>query len=430
MNTASALDRIAACPASEALPHALRTNDDAKRGHARHAFFEAIPNIGREEALKLAPEKYRDELALIDLSVETGIGEFLDGTKFLQEVAFAYDPATDKARVLGQGLKRNYSSALPDEVVGTCDIVGVTADAVVIPDFKGAHAQLEPKEMRQLLFLAMVACKVYDRQRAVSGVIRIREDGSSFYQRVDFDEFDLASFQLELPDIVARVEDAKQSLQANMRPVSLIEGEHCRYCPAFPFCPAKMALVRSFAAAPESLQTSLDGATDEQLALAWERVTALEAVVKRVRENIQTRARQHAIPLGKGQVLGECPVEIIKPEVASMVLEALYGEEVAAGAVEVKESITKSSVDAALRKHVLKPGMQITKMNKDTIDAIRQAEGVVVRFDVKKRKATPEEIDWKPVALPESDAKTDLQEMLAEGVRQNEESLKASGGGA
>lgn len=418
--TASGLDRLALCPASGALPQVRHaSSSDADRGTVKHAFLAAVPNIGVEAALELVPEKYREECSLIDLSNDTGLGRFIDSAKFLAEVAFAFDIVNGKGRVLGQNLGRDYSAAGPNEVVGTVDLVGLTFDEVVVPDVKTGHAYLEPSKMRQLKFLSLAASSAYGKTRAVSGVILLREDGSSYFKKVEFDEFDLSVFELELRDIVARVAEARAAFERGERLVT-VEGDHCKYCPAFDSCPSQVGLVKQWAVAPESLGVSFEGCTEEELALAWERIQAFKRVLDRSEDALKLRARQRPIPLGNGQVLGESPVEEgVKSDVASAVLGSKYGLETARAAVETKAVITKSSIEKALRKHALKPPRKITELKDEAYEAIRAAKGYFVRVDVKKRKPTAEELAAAAGPLP--DGTSTLQEMLAEGVRQNDE---------
>ncbi len=430
--TASALDRAAVCPASEALPHFSSAGTSYREsGAVKHAFLEAVPNVGPEEAIKLAPEKYREELALIDLSKETGLGEFVDKAKFAAEVTFAFDIETGKARVLGQGLGRDYSSATVNEVVGTVDLVGVTVDAAVVPDVKTGHAYLDPERMRQLKFLSLAACAAYSKSVAISGIIRLREDGSSYFSRVEFDEFSLSEFELELRDIVAAVRAARVQAERGER-LETVEGEHCRYCPAFNSCPSKMALVKAFAVAPDALGVTIEGASEEELALAWERADALEKVIERVKDSIRLRARQRPVHLGKGWVLAETkPIDqAVKEGVATAVLTKLHGLDTAKSAIEEKTVVTKTSIGKALRKHVLRTGLKIGELEEAVFDAIRAERGFITRLDVKKRKANVDDfalLDPGPVPVAESpalpDAAADLKQMMADGAKEHAEAM-------
>jgi hypothetical protein len=57
--TASGLERIAICEGAAVLPSVGSVSDDASRGHAIHAFLEAVPKVGRDAALAACPEDVR-----------------------------------------------------------------------------------------------------------------------------------------------------------------------------------------------------------------------------------------------------------------------------------------------------------------------------------------------------------------------------------
>src|SRR5690606_33417344 len=96
--TASKIERVAACPGSEALPHAESTSAAAERGSAGHAFLAAAGKLGREAALEQVPEEHRALCEAIDLDRLP--------VDLLAEPAYAWDPVTGKARFLGANIGR------------------------------------------------------------------------------------------------------------------------------------------------------------------------------------------------------------------------------------------------------------------------------------------------------------------------------------
>src|SRR5262245_1070432 len=104
MISASALHRIAKCPASAVLPQSHEETAAGERGTAIHKFREDCFRIGRAKALELVPGNYRATCEALQMSVL----EHLDATQYAFEVAFAYNPATDTARELGRGQGRKY----------------------------------------------------------------------------------------------------------------------------------------------------------------------------------------------------------------------------------------------------------------------------------------------------------------------------------
>lgn len=413
--TASGLDRAALCPASEALPHVRRaSNRYARRGTVKHAFLEAVAHEGREKALESVPAEFREECERIDVSAE-GLGDLVDSAKFSHEVTLAFDVTSGKGRVLGTGLGRDYSAATADEVVGTADVLGLTVDTAVVPDVKTGHGYMDPEKMRQLKFLSLAASAAYGKSRAVSGIVVIYEDGEPRFRKVEFDEFDLSAFELELRDILARVREERARAQRGDQ-LRTVEGDHCDYCPAFDYCPSKMALVRAYAAAPELLDAGIEHVTEEGLAKVYGLATALAKVNKRVMETLQQRARQKAIPLGEGMVLGVKPFPVLDADVVSMVLEGLHGPEVAKAAFESK-SASKASIERALRK--VSNGNGITALKDTALAAIEAAGGLSMRPDVRKRKAEPGELDAP--ALPEPSLVPALEASVAQAEEKKAE---------
>jgi hypothetical protein len=86
------------------------------------------------------------------------------------------------------------------------------------------------------------------------------------------------------------------------------EGEHCRYCPAHPYCPAKTALVRSMAAAFDSSEDGADLAQVvsvlpvEAVGLAWQRLGLLRQHLDRVEAALRERiGLEGSVPLPGGK---------------------------------------------------------------------------------------------------------------------------------
>jgi hypothetical protein len=150
------------------------------------------------------------------------------------EVTYAWDPKTGKARLLGQMLNRDYSSADPHEVVGTVDFVIVKEDHVVVGDWKShftSHVTLA-KENAQLIFGALCAAQVHGLKRARIDIIGLQpkryELDSHWLERLDLMVWD-AEFR--------RIVESLPSAQAK-------KGGHCTWCPALGACPETESLVK------------------------------------------------------------------------------------------------------------------------------------------------------------------------------------------
>jgi hypothetical protein len=135
-------------------------------------------------------------------------------------------------------------------------------------------------------------------------------------------------------------------------------------------------LIRRLAAGDE--QRDLEQArnlSDEEAALAWERVQAIDAVIKRVKTSLYARAAQAPFRLRNGKMLGSVPHlgnEQIDGDVAYEVLLAQRGHAVADAAVT--RHVTKKAIKAAL-KSSLAPGETLTKAEETALAEIRKRRG-------------------------------------------------------
>jgi hypothetical protein len=391
----SAMGRIAACAPSAIFPRSETSTDYAAKGVVVHAYLRDVNAMGAENALERVPAEHRVACEAIDLSA-------LPASKpdaYAAEVSFAYAVETGEAREIGRNLERGYEGLLgPREIPGTLDVIGLTEDAVVVLDYKSGFADLGPaKENWQLRIGALAAARAYGRSRAHVGIIRITEDGEPRYQRADLTELDLDATEEAIRQVVDRVERAEAEFELGRQPTT-VEGAHCKYCPAFNFCPAKRSLAREIVGAGKPVLPEL--LDDDTAAIAIQRLEALEGVVKRAWEVLEERARIRPIPLGKSAFFGPLATsrEKLNAEKVVEVLDERFGAEIAL-ALEVKQSTTKEALKAALRKHVAKtPGAKITKVFDATMEALREAGGAETSVTYPCKVYTPEE----PKALPAS----------------------------
>lgn len=385
MITASSLARVMACPASELLPHVQRETQWSEAGTARHAYLASIGALGREKALAAVPDAHRKECAAIDL----------DGlpTHLASEVAFAWDVETGVARELGRDMGRNYSGCSATEIPGTIDVVGVGESDLYIGDFKGWQL-VDARDNAQLLFAAMCAAKIYGRDRAMLEIINIRH-GAPWRSRCHVDTFDLADFEQRLCSTLSMVATLKAAIVRDTDDVTLpavVEGEHCKYCPAFDSCPAKTAIIRELVGgAPRSLLPIRPETATE----AFLRLQQIKEVVKHVDAALHAYAKEQPIQLPDGKVFGareKDGKEQLSGDVAYAVVKELHGQEIAD--LAVTRSTTKKAIKEAVRtakERGLHAGT--LKAGEDAIlDAVRERGG-----SERKRSIT---IDVHKPALP------------------------------
>jgi hypothetical protein len=155
--TAIELDRAMRCRASLTLPRIDSQGPEAVLGSAKHEWATA----GK---LPEDPE-LREACEAMDLSSLA-----IRREDFATEVAFAYDLEQDTAEEVGRHIGRAYPKRPGTVMFGTADFVGLTEDAVIVPDLKTGRGWLpKPIEAMQLRFLALAAARAYGRNLARVG---------------------------------------------------------------------------------------------------------------------------------------------------------------------------------------------------------------------------------------------------------------------
>lgn len=351
MLTISALPRAAACPGSEALPHANTSSEDSDTGVDNHATAEAIVRSRQFEKLP------RELLALIE-----------PGAQLMPEHAVAYNLATDTARSLNV-LDREYDTAFPpltdDEVPGTVDLLILTdSDSPMHPprltvvDYKYRSDVGSPEENEQLMGYALAAARLFQTESVtvVVAYIDTDDEGNLVLLRPlvvrQLDGIDLDAFAAKLRDIVAAVRAQRAKAIPDVR-----EGKGCRHCPALVHCPAKHTLLVRITTGQErdELEAMLP-LTPATVALAYERWKHAEHLLKRIRGAIFAYASEIDVPLGNGRVLGRRtklgPTALDGDVVYSIVREK-YGQEVADQAVT--REATQARLEVVLKARGIKP---------------------------------------------------------------------------
>jgi SAM-dependent methyltransferase len=372
------------------LPRATEQSDAAVAGIAKHMFVELVCTRGRDFALKFLEERHPEWVPVCDAMDLDKIP-----TMLASEVAFAYDVAADTAREVGRGSKVDYRTIdlAPFEIPGRADLVGVGNDAAYVADLKtGWSSATNARRNGQLLFLALAACRVYDRDSAIVELIYARPDGSVWKDRAELDAFELDAFADRLRELPSRVAVAQKAIELNGEP-NISQGPWCRYCPAFASCPAKTKLVRAIGDGSEiaALQ-KLQPLTQATAATAYHRLRSAKELLAKVESAVYAYARETPIDLGDGQLLGEVTREgneRLDGEIAYAVIREIHGVEIADAAVA--RSVTKKAIGEALRGKV----PRLAPAEREVLDAIRAAGGserplrVVIEEYPRPTPATP-----------------------------------------
>lgn len=393
--TGSSVERVLACPPSNALPHVLSTGEPAERGDAIHRFLCDARTLGREAALERAVEPWLAACEAIDVaSLPT-----LDAGGYAAEVAYSYDIELGTARELGRNIQRAYGDLGPDEVPVTVDTVGLGADgeSVFVGDYKTGRGRVTPAGRNaQLLLGALAACRAYGRSRAEVAIVYVREDEDPVFSRATLDEWALDGFAASLRVTADKVREARHVVAAGGTP-TVSTGPQCRYCPAFVQCPAQTSLALAITSAPDEWRADLTSAlTPERARAAYELYRRAGEVVKRAGEALHAYAIESGgIDIGDGMVYGPVTTkrEYVDGAVTRQVLTEMHGPVIAERACSWSSS--KTAIREALKHVAAQTGGKLAPLERDALAEIGKRRGIDRREStackefVAKRKALP-----------------------------------------
>lgn len=400
--TASGLERAFLCLSSQALPHFRSAgNQWSHRGHVIHRFLERVPQVGAEAALAEVPADLQPACACIDLE---RLPPF-SGEAYAYEVAFAFDLETGEARELCRNTEREdaYAEARPTEVVGTCDVFGLTHDAVVLLDYKSGYRFFgPPEENPQLLFYALAAARAHGRERAHLAIIRINEHGEPFFLWGEVDGAGLDAFAARLVAVNEEIEGLKEVAQLGPQMLSPTTGDHCQYCPAVASCPAWMKLARALShpdadvtpERPAPAELGLPDLTADTAPLYVEALRRGAKVLERIEKALQLYAEQTPIDLGGGWFYGKHPHprDEWDAHAALPILEGYLGQQEAWSTIQA--TVVKKRIEAVYRakKAAGDKGVRIGKDTTSVVEALRNMGAVTTRytFPIGRHKADPE----------------------------------------
>lgn len=378
MNTSpSSLARELACPGSALLPHTDSISAPALRGSAIHAFLCAIGvGLGRDLAASKVPEQWRETVKRIELPAG------LDPKAGVPELCIAWNVETGETRELGRGGEKTRDElralARDGEMVLTADWVALDESSVHVRDWKSGWSAVDKAETNaQLAAYAVALAKHLKRDRAHVDITRLLDDGSSFVDRATLDALDLDEAEVKIRKHVRDQEARAQLFRSNGVLPKLVEGAHCKFCPAFKSCPAKGALIRSALHDDGQTPQFLAGiplplsATDA--AALWPKLQMVEDLVAKLKTSIRELAAREPLTLPNGKVLAEVEKSrsVIDPKVLKGLVDTAFYDEVA----EVETTVTKTRVAAALKKR-LEPGQKFAPTERDFLAEVEKAGGL------------------------------------------------------
>lgn len=386
--TASRLERADACPASVVLPQVDAETTAASIGIAIHSFLERVAEVGRDAALELVPPNARRFAEAIPLDRLPVAGEC-----FAAEVAFAYDPDTDRGRELGRSIGRSYVLAGLDperEFGATVDVVGLGSDLVYVADWKtGRGPVTSPPANLQLRAGALAAARAYGVGGALVQVVHLDDDGSVWLdprEPAALDAFDLDATRTQLEVLAVRIRTAADELAAGRLP-NVRVGRHCAGCRAVAMCPAAGLAVRAIVvaasgAAPLTPDVVAEGLTPGTALDFLGRIDAVKHALDVAEEGLRIYARANPIDLGDGKVWGPRTLtrETVDASTVYDVIRREAGEEAARGAVEWKSSKTAIEDVArdlvARRKAAGEKRVSIKGETSRLVDEVRSRGGI------------------------------------------------------
>ena len=184
--TASALPRLARCPASASLPqHPVPATDATDLGTIVH------------RAMRTGEVPEDDEArAVFEHALEA-----LPAGSWRWEVALALEPIEETARELGVDLERDYSSANASEMVGTADALDVSGNTVRILEIKTGWRPVGADGW-QTRFLALAAARAYGCDSAEVLLLTAHPDGAHLAVHT-YDVFGLDELAEQIRGLVA-----------------------------------------------------------------------------------------------------------------------------------------------------------------------------------------------------------------------------------
>lgn len=382
--SASSLTRAFACSDSELIGPRIdhAPTQYSSHGDSKHAFLQAVlSGTPPAEALAAVPAEDRQACADLDLEAMPTGGEL--------ELALAWDPDTGRGRVLGRNIGREYEAAGADrtrEYVGSFDFAGKHAlGHGVLVDWKSGWQTIRARDSWQLLGGAVFLADTFGLADVVASHLYVREGQDPKWDTVEFDALALDRARALLRELAAKL---RAEAAREVRTVAVREGEHCRYCPAFRACPAKVstlqAMVRAVAAVQPGTAPDLSGLPaviephDAQALQARARDAVLlleryDAAAKLAWADLAAYAEEYPIDLGDGRVMRMAPGQARdKVQDAAQVyrdLAATCGEDNALQAI----SISKSGIELCAAAWARQGAGAIGKVKAAVVDRLRQA---------------------------------------------------------
>lgn len=355
---ASSLDLASRCLYPWTSGHAWSSGPeraDATRGTAVHAVAASVAR-GDVVDLDALPPDVRE---CVERVLDVLERDHASGARAVAvEAGVAYDHASGRARLTDPA----ETEPRPGEYRGHVDLVLRSGDTLIVRDWKtGQRARSgRAADSAQLLFYALCALQIWPA--AVLVVELAHVGASSWVDRATIDPVDLGAHRALLAGLAARVERAQEVPRV---------GSHCasRYCPIASSCPAGRALAERVAEA-----VALPIAHEMTDALAVEilaRIPLADAYLSALRDVAEERVRAAGVVVAaSGERWGV--VERVGAERLTLTPEAEAILAPIEGAVEIERSVSRASIERALRPS----GRGWTSRARAVVEQLREAGAV------------------------------------------------------
>lgn len=438
--TGSKIHRIWQCPASAVLPqnssedHETRTEPFRGRGHVVHGYLERVRPEGVDAALARVPADLQVMCRALDIDRLP--------THLSCEVAFAWNWKARTSRELGRGgaLPRKPDNAIDYDALGvdwSCEVpvtVDVTGFAEVMPpgsmesirrgyigDYKTGHTKYpRPGRFGQILIGAICIRAIENLDDVIGEVLYIDDEGECYPQRDLIDQWTLDSFERDLAEIMDDLPALEALFVAN-GPGALAkrEGPHCDHCPAFKDCSAKTGLVKAMPEAllklgakrkpngdydlvwvPEfgkdgkpkdgvgtwELQLAPGAITVRNAAAVYEACERIEAMCRKMRDEVCGIAFHEPIPLSDGRVIERYVTKRSRTDgaVAAAVLEKHYPREKVLAKLDIGlslgaiEDLVRENIDWKIKPRPVMSSQKGTGVLDKILDELKAAQGLFV----------------------------------------------------
>ena len=329
--TFSSFGILSHCIGPAALPRCDRETEAAKKGSVKHDFLFRSLKHGREKALAETPKK--DLKTIGEIRTET-LPDLDCGREIKGEIAFALDLKTGYARILGEGIDRDYPSE-PYVICGTADLVAPPTDsmACVVGDYK-TRVTMEACDSWQLRLIALACSSVFQADEYQCWLFDLSGGQHSQYT---YDDVELGKHLRDARRIYEKALFAR-SIRACEE---YVKGDHCKYCPSFYWCPAKSGDYLS------TLPDDLSAASGDQIRESWYSIKLEEKRIAEAKKTIEELIRRRPVDVGDDKVLAS--VETTRRTMGEEAIALLRSDypEVANDAIVAEEKVTMESLKKA-----------------------------------------------------------------------------------